>query len=206
MAQYIVKGLQEGRLLSDEKYNASDIWSRRALTLSDDSTAVADTLSDDRFINYSFVLAYPEGSLDEDQLLFELARYNFTSFMVRNFEIEQIRLDGISMMRVSGFLSYDEVHAYVQQLYADSHMRRLLEGIRTLLISDRNLQMLGKQVSFEDYGIFFEERIAPLEVPDDLQIDAATDIPFVDPEEVGETEAEEEVIEEEVEDDFPFGF
>ena len=206
MAQYIVKGLQEGRLLSDEKYNASDIWSRRALTLSDDSTAVADTLSDDRFINYSFVLAYPEGSLDEDQLLFELARYNFTSFMVRNFEIEQIRLDGISMMCVSGFLSYDEVHAYVQQLYADSHMRRLLEGIRSLLISDRNLQMLGKQVSFEDYGIFFEERIAPLEVPDDLQIDAATDIPFVDPEEVGETEAEEEVIEEEVEDDFPFGF
>ena len=103
-------------------------------------------------------------------------------------------------------LGYDEVHAYVQQLYADSHMRRLLEGIRTLPISDRNFQMLGKQVSFEDYGIFFEERIAPLDVPDDLQIDAATDIPFVDPEEVGETEAEEEVIEEEVEDDFPFGF
>ena len=205
MAQYIVKGLQEGRLLSDEKYNSSDIWSRRSLALLGDSTVVADTLSDDRFSNYNFVLAYPDGELDEHQLLFELARYNFTSFMVRNFEIEQIHLDGISMMCVRGFLSYDEVHAYVQQLYSDSRMRKLLEGIRTLLISDKNLQMLGKQVSFEDYGIFFEEKIAPLEVPEDLQIDAATDIPFIDPEEAEEEEVEEEVIEAE-EDDFPFGF
>lgn len=206
MAQYIVKGLQEGRLLSDDKYNSSDIWSRRSVGLGNDSTAVSDTLSEDRFSNYNFVLAYPTHSLDEDQLLFELARYNFTSFMVRNFEIDQIRLDGISMMCVKGFLSYDEVHAYAQQLYADGRMNKLLEGIRTLLISDKNLQMLGKQVSFDDYGIFFDEKIAPLEVPDDLLIDSATDIPFIDPEDVEEMENEEEIIDEGAEDDFPFGF
>lgn len=205
MASYIVKGLTDGRLLSDDKYNSSDIWSRRSVGFGNDSTAVADSLSEDRFSNYNFVLAYPVNSLDEDQLLFELARYNFTSFMVRNFEIEQMKLDVISMMCVKGFLSYDEVHAYAQQLYADPRMRKLLDGIKRLLISDKNLQLLGKQYSFDDYGVFFDEKLAPLNIPDNLRIDE-TDLPYVDPDDVIEGEYEEEITEGEEEDDFPFGF
>lgn len=206
MAQYIVKGLQDGRLLSSDKYNASGIWGRRTVGIGADSTAV-DTLSVDRYSNFNFVLAYPTNSLDEDQLLFEMARYNFTSFMVRNFEIELMDLDGISMMCIKGFLSYDEVHAYAQQLYSDRHMNTILEGIKSLLISDKNLEMLGKQYSFDDYGVFFDEKLAPLNIPDDVRIDEQTDIPFIDPDDVETVEtSEEELIEDVGDDDFPFGF
>ncbi len=88
MANEIVKGLKDGRLLSDSKYGQSDIWKRRRMDNAFGDTLSADTLSADRYTTYSFVLAYPTGSLDEDQLLYELARYNFSSYMVRNFEIE----------------------------------------------------------------------------------------------------------------------
>lgn len=208
MASYIVKGLQEGRLLSSDKYNASDIWGRRSSLLMGDSTAMADTLSMDRYSNFNFVLAYPTGSLNENQLLFELARYNFSSYMVRNFEIEQERMDGISMMVVKGFLSYDEAHAYAQQLFRDRIMAERLGGIKTLLISDKNLSMLGKQYSFDDYSTFFEEKFAPLEMPKDVNLDEQIDQPFIDPDDVDETRdngSEEELIEGD-EDDFPFGF
>jgi len=199
MAQYIVKGLADGRLLSAEKYSATGIWGRRTMAVGD-STAVVDTLSDDRFSNYCFVLAYPTNSLDEDQLLYEMARYNFTSYMVRNFEIEKIDLDGIAMMCVKGFLSYDEVHAYAQTLYNDQHMSTILDGIKALLISEKNLGMLGKQFSFDDYGDFFDEKLAPLNIPDNLRIDEQTDIPFLDPDDV-EEKKEEEREEELIEDD-----
>lgn len=208
MASYIVKGLQDGRLLSSDKYNASDIWGRRSNLLMGDSTAMADTLSMDRYSNFNFVLAYPAGSLNENQLLFELARYNFSSYMVRNFEIEQEKMDGISMMVVKGFLSYDEAHAYAQQLLRDRRMAELLGGIKTLLISDKNLSMLGKQYSFDDYSTFFEEKFAPLEMPKDVNLDEQIDQPFIDPDDVEESpnnEPEEELIEGD-EDDFPFGF
>lgn len=208
MAQYIVKGLQEGRLLSSDKYNASDIWGRRNSTMFGDSTAVADTLSMDRYSNFNFVLAYPTNSLNENQLLFELARYNFSSYMVRNFEIEQQKMEGISMMIVKGFLSYDEAHAYAQQLFSDRRMATLLEGIKTLLINDKNLSMLGKQFSFDDYSTFFEEQFAPLEMPKDVNLDEQIDQPFIDPDDVDDSqnnEPEEELIEGD-EDDFPFGF
>lgn len=207
MAGYIVKGLQEGRLLSDDKYNSSDIWKRRkAGALDGDSTQVADTLSAERYSQFNFVLAYPTNSLDEDQLLYEMARYNFTSYMVRNFEIEILDDNGLSMMCIKGFLNYDEAHAYAQSLYADRHMATLLEGIRTLLISDENLGQLGIAFSFDEYKEFFDEKFAPLEIPDDLIIDEPTDLEIRDPDDEDAAKKERESEEAEEEDDFPYGF
>ena len=204
MAGNIVKGLQEGRLLSDDKYNSSDIWKRRRSDwINGDSTQVADTLSAERYSTFNFVLAYPTNSLDEDQLLYEMARYNFTSYMVRNFEIEVLEDNGLSMMCIKGFLSYDEVHAYAQALYSEPHMLKILEGIRTLLISDENLARLGTSFSFDEYKEFFDRQFVPLDIPEDLRIDDL-DLPFVDPDDV-QPEAD---IEEDAEDndDFPYGF
>ena len=208
MAAYIVKGLQEGRLLNDDKYNSSDIWKRRRGGGAEgDSIQSADSLSEERFSTFNFVLAYPTNSLDEDQLLYEMARYNFTSYMVRNFEIEVLEDQGLSMMCIKGFLSYDEAHAYAQRLYSDRHMATILEGIRTLLISDDNLSRLGTAFSFDEYKEFFDEKFAPLDIPDDLRIDDAIDLPYLDPDEVDANESEnEEDGGGNDDDDFPFGF
>ena len=150
------------------------------------------------------MLAYPTNSLDENQLLFEVARYNFTSYMVRNFDIEILERQGITMMCVKGFLSFDEVHSYAQTLYADKHMNTLLEGIRTLLISEDNLKMIGNEFSFDDYKEFYEETFAPMEIPEDLRIDEPTDLKIIDPDDyVPEEKKEDE--EEEEDDDFPWG-
>lgn len=209
LASEIMKGVEEGRLLNEGQWDASGIWERRSMAAGTDSTAVADTLREDRLGNFAFVLAYPKGALNEDQLLFEVARYNFTSFMVRNFELEISDLGDISMLAVKGFLSYDEVHAYAQKLYSDRHMTTVLEGIRTLLILEENLNMLGTRYSFEDYRKFYEEKFQPLDIPQELRLDDGTIIMGEDEvkeQEEPETQDSEEVIEDEDDDDFPFGF
>lgn len=209
LAAAIVKGLDEGRLLMDDRYDASSIWSRRTRAESD-STQAAPKLSDNRYTDFCFVLAYPTGSLDENMLVYEMAHYNFTNYMARNFDIEIQADAGLTMMIIKGFLAYDEVHAYAQKLYADDHMRTRLEGIRTLLISDENLKMLGKDFSFDEYKTFYDENFAPLDVPEDLQIDNPTDLEILDPDELDAQQAEEEKEQENAtpqeEDDFPFGF
>ena len=175
LAQAYVKGIQEGRLLASDKWDASSIWSAHAIDVASDSTAVADTLVADPAVPYVFVLAYPTGELDEDQLLFEMARFNFTSFMARNFDIEIVKAGTISQLRVTGFLSYDEVHAYAQQLYANAHMRERLEGIRAILISEANLKLLGTRYSYDEYAEFYEAELSPINVPEDLILDEPTD-------------------------------
>ncbi len=205
MASYIVKGVQEGRLLSDSKYDASDIWKRRRFNVAEGDSVTVDTLSASRYSTFNFVLAYPTGSLDEDQLLYEMANYNFTSYMIRNFEIEILDDAEISMMCIKGFLSYDEVHAYAQRLYGDRHMAIVLDGIRALLISEDNLQLIGVAFSFDEYKDFYDEEFAPLNVPEDLQIDEPTDLEIIDYDdyEPGEEEEEED---DGGYDDFPYGF
>ena len=206
IAQAIVKGLDEGRILMDDRYDASSIWSRRTRA-DNDSTEAAPQLKPDRYCDFSFVLAYPTGGLDENILIYEMAHYNFTNFMARNFDIEIQADAGLTMMIIKGFLSYDEVHAYAQKLYADDRMRTRLEGIRTLLISDDNLRMIGKEFSFDDYKEFYDEHFAPLDVPEDLKIDTPADLEILDPDEEFERERQEAESEtEEEEDDFPFGF
>jgi hypothetical protein len=184
MAQSIMKGIEEGRLLADDKYNASDIWGRRSVDAALDSTITQQELSDEKITPFVFLLAYPTNSLDENQLLFEMAKYNFSNFMVRNFDINIIESNGISQMQVHGFMSYDETHAYAQKLYGDSHMNLVLTNIRSVIISEKNLQLLGKVFSFDDYKKFYDEKFAPLQISEELLLDEPSSIEFEDPEEV----------------------
>jgi len=207
LANSIVKGVEEGRSLMDDRYDASNIWGRRNRREGEDSTEVAPVLNEERYSNFVFLLAYPTSSLDEDQLLFEMAKYNFTNYMVRNFEIEMTEDQGLSMMAIKGFLSYDEVHAYAQKLYADEHMGTALKGIRSLLISEENLKLIGTEFSFDEYKEFYDEKFAPLDIPEDLHLDEPTDMEILDPDEAEEQKAAEEEEEAETTDDddfFPF--
>lgn len=206
LAKAIVKGLDEGRQLMNERFDASSIWSRRSRPDGADSTGAAKPLSDERYSNFVFLLAYPTASLDEDLLLFEMARYNFTSYMVRNFDIEITEDRGLRLMAVKGFLSYDEVHAYAQKLYADKHMGTLLKGIRSLLVSEENMKLIGTEYSFDDYKKFYDSHFAPMQVPEDLQIDEPTDLKIIDPDDAVDEQESEEDEAGEGDDDFPYGF
>ena len=199
MAGVIVKGIQEGRLLASEKWDNNSIWARRSIMDSADSTHVADSLVADPLQPYVFLLAYPTGEVDNDLLLFEMARWNFTSFMARNFELEIVPAGEITQLRVKGFKSYDEVHAYAQQLYANPTMRTRLEGIRGILISENNLKLLGTRYSYDDYKDFYDEQLSPLQLPEGLILDESDTDFTIDADDLPEGKANEN--EDENEDD-----
>lgn len=176
MASAIVKGVEEGRALNNSKFDAGSIWSRRGMALAADSTGGQDTLSTERYCNFVFLMAYPKNSLNEDRLLYELARYNFSSFLVRNFDIEVTEDNEIGEMIVRGFLSFDEAHAYTQKLYTNPTMSEILKKVRVILISEENLKLLGKAFSFDDYAAFYEKHFAPLQIKEDLRLDEPSEI------------------------------
>ena len=183
MAGMIVKGVQEGRRLHGGKFDIGDVWSRRDITLTADSTK-ADTLSTDPNQRFVFILAFEPDSVDQNQLLFEMARYNFTNFLVRNFEISTDEDNGLQRMLISGFLSYDEALQYARQLYANEVMAERLAGCRSLIISEVNLPLLGVQFSYDDYEQFYEDIFVPMKTSDDKLLIRPEDIEEVDPEDI----------------------
>ena len=70
MAGMIIKGVNDGRRLHGGKFDIGDVWSRRDITLSADSTR-QDTLDARTDLNFVFILAYQPDSVDvnENQLL-----------------------------------------------------------------------------------------------------------------------------------------
>ena len=183
MAGMIVKGVQEGRRLHGGKFDIGDVWSRRDITLTADSTK-ADTLSADPNQKFVFILVYEPDSVDQNQLLFEMARYNFTNFLVRNFEIATDEDQGLQRMLISGFLSYDEALQYARQLYANEVMAEKLSKCRSLIISEINLPLLGVQFSYDDYEQFYEDIFVPMKTSTDKLLIRPEDIEILDPEDI----------------------
>ena len=189
LAGMIVKGVQEGRRLHGGKFDIGDIWSRRDITLAADSTGTIE-LSAERNDNFMFILAYEPDSVNENQLLFELARYNFTNFLVRNFDIVLDEDNGLHRMRISGFLNYDEALQYARQLYADNDMADRLKPCHSLIISEKNLGLIGSRFSYDDYLQFYEETFVPMEVSKEQLLTEPSDVEAPDIEDFGSSEGE----------------
>lgn len=171
LAGLIAQGMQDGKLLQATSF--SSIWDIRNVT--DETTSMPDSLkpqfNPERYQPYIFILAYPADSLNENQLLYEVAKYNFTNFMVRNFEISFTEQQGIGIMKITEFLNYDEAYFYRQSLYSDSTLAERLSGIKSFIITEENLELLFKHYSFNDYQRFYEEQF--LSIPE-FEIDGVS--------------------------------
>ena len=178
MAGMILRGVQQGRTLHGGKFDMGDVWSlRTAVSVSGDSTMV-DTLRFERNAKYVFLLAYQPDSVNQNQLLYEMARHNFSNYMVRNFDIV-IDQDahGLSRMLISGFLSYDEARQYARQLYTvEGNLKEMLLACRSLIVSEDNLRLLGTTYSYQDYEVFFEQQIEPVTISTQPLLDEPEDI------------------------------
>ena len=199
LAGMIVKGVQDGRRLHGGKFDIGDIWSRRDITLGSDSTAVIE-LSAERNENFMFILAYVPDSINENQLLFEMARYNFTNFLVRNFDIVLDEDNGLHRMRISGFLNYDEALQYARQLFADKAMAAFLKPCHHLIISENNLALIGTRFSYDEYMQFYEDTFIPMKISQEKLLTEPEHIDLPDVEDIG-TEEEQQSEEEEDDDE-----
>lgn len=164
LAGMIVNGVKAGRRIYGGKFDMSNVWERRTETMAPADSTAEKTLSNERNTDFLFIFAYSPDSVDENRLLYELARYNFTSYMVRNFDIVIEPMEGINRMTVSGFRNYDEALQYARQLYGQQNIIRQAAHSRTIIISKTNLPLLGTKYSYDDYDKFYNKHFAPLKV------------------------------------------
>ncbi len=164
LAGMIINGVKEGRKLHGGKFDISDVWERRTAVMNDSDSIKTRTFTAERNVDFSFIIAYKTDSINKNQLLYELAKYNFSNFLVRNFEITTEEIEGLERMVVSGFKSYDEALQYARQLYSNNNILSLTRKCRTIIISDSNKELLGTRYSYNDYDKFYERHFIPLKI------------------------------------------
>ena len=164
MAGMIINGVDAGRRLYGGKFDLNDVWTRRSIELNDRDSTRQKGYSPERNASFVFLLAYDPDKTNENQLLFEMAKYNFTSYMARYFDINIEDLEGLHRMQISGFNSYDEARQYANAVYQQPAIKRLLGNVRAYVISEPNLKLLGTSHTYEEYEKFYSKHFAPLPV------------------------------------------
>ncbi len=164
MATSMLKGVTEGRQLANSTGNMRGmIWKTR---LTNDSTLLAanDTTQavyvQDLNAPHVMLLVYATDSVSSNQLLFDVAKHNFTSFVVKDFDLEIMTFNEISMIVVKGFNNFGELSHY-RQLLDNSATFSYPPGVRPIMISDDNFHKLLEGYSFEDYFLFLENNPQP---------------------------------------------
>ena len=166
LAGMIVKGVGEGRRLYGGKFDIDDVWQRRAVVLAESDVTDTRQLSDERNTPFVYMTVYTPDSVDENRLLFNIARYNFTSYLVRNFDIAIEDVGGLHSMTISGFRNYDEALQYARQLHSQKPVAELMSHVRSVIVSEENRKLLGQQFSYDDYDKFYARHFAPLKISD----------------------------------------
>nr|MDE6206937.1 tetratricopeptide repeat protein [Muribaculaceae bacterium] len=147
-----LKGMAQGRELQAGVSNMRGmIWDLR---LTNDSTAVAADGPAEFTINpdvpQALVFTFPTDRVSANELLYEVARHNFRSFVVKDFDLEPMNFGRLGMLIVRGFDNQEELNHY-RSVMAASDDFKLPAGVRPIAISEENLQLLF------DQGRSFEE-------------------------------------------------
>ena len=160
-ASSIVKQLNAGRKLAGGSNNARGmIWSTR---LSNDTTPEAlerkfTPFAEDNDKPQVFILLYPTDSVSTNMLLYEVARHNFTSFKVKDYDLEQMTFGRLGLLVVKGFQNFDEVKHY-RTIFEQDESMAIPPQVHLVLISESNFQLLlNEGRSFEDYFDYLENK------------------------------------------------
>lgn len=159
MAGGILKGLNAGRVPNAGMSNSRGmLWDIR---LTDKEGDDGQPQGEARFENdpkspQYLVFAFPRDSVSANQLLYDVARFNFSSFVVKDFDLEQMSFSNVGMLIVKGFSNVKELEHY-RNVMARSDFR-LPEGVRIIMISQPNFDLLLREGrSFEEYFRYEEE-------------------------------------------------
>ncbi len=154
-----LRGLAQGRQLHAPETNVRGmLWNLR---LSNDSTAIADGAASFQLDPQSrqlLVFTYPTDKVDTRVLLYEVARHNFRSFFVRDFDLETMNFGRLGLLVVHGFANMDELNRYRAVMAASTELRLPAE-VRPIAISEDDFQTLLTQGrSFEEYFRYRDEQ------------------------------------------------
>lgn len=162
LASSYLKGLTQGRKLQQTTSNMrAMLWDTRLL-LPGDSTSVAPDqplkVTLDPSAPQMLALLYPRASVDGRLLIYEIARFNFSTFVVRDFDLEQMDFGPLGVLLVKGFANDRELQHYRRML--DKGSFRLPAGVRAVGISEDNFNLLLKQGrTFDEYFEAIGEKV-----------------------------------------------
>jgi hypothetical protein len=146
-----------GQGAESQKGNLSAIQTRRTV---DNTTEESDSsvvqFQPERDVKSLVLLLAGQDEQTTNQLLYEVALFNFSQFMIKDFDLKQLlsfTLDH-NAIQVAGFDKLDDAEWYYNRLVANPEIQKTLTtyAIKVICITEQNAQLIGNNaLTLQDY-------------------------------------------------------
>lgn len=100
---------------------------------------------------------YLPDSTNTNKLLFDVALYNFTTFLVRDYELSIAKIGKMDVLLVQGFEDAEDVLRYRSWItFQNESPEKKYPGLRMIIASKPNMQLLMQGIDIEKYLDFYK--------------------------------------------------
>ncbi|MEA4839570.1 MAG: tetratricopeptide repeat protein [Bacteroidales bacterium] len=136
-------------------------------TMQTDSVAKLDSLAQqfkfDPAESHVMLISYPKETTNINKLQFDVALYNFTNFLIRDYDLSFAKVGQMDVLLIRGFENAEDVMRYKSWIvFQNEKPEDKYPGIKLLMVSDSNLKLLESGVPPEKYLEFFEKNYADI--------------------------------------------
>lgn len=123
--------------------------------LTEEESDTIVTFSHERKEPSFVVLAMPRDEQSLNTLLYEVALFNFSQFMIKDFDLKQIPMFGVGdcALQIAGFDSLDDALWYEGMLKKNLDLMQVLKdnGATCICITQSNFDLIGKHFTLDEY-------------------------------------------------------
>lgn len=157
MSKDILALIKQGREATAGTSHGTLLSRRERDTEQAESDIVTRQYSDDKATKHRLLLVTDADVQAMNKLLYNIAAYNFSCFMVKDFDLLTGKLDNVrNSLSVTNFESYQEVEWYVNSISKNAALSDLMNELKIekVIISEENYGILRSLSSLEEYFAF----------------------------------------------------
>ncbi|MEI6753817.1 MAG: tetratricopeptide repeat protein [Paludibacter sp.] len=157
MAKDIMALIKQGQEAKTGTSSGSLLAKRDETTKEEINEIAPQQFSAEKQTKHRLLLISSSDKATLNKLQYNIASFNFSRFMIKDFDLVISRLDSTqSMLSVTNFESFDEVEWYLNTMKNDVAITKLMADCqaKTIIISEENFGMLKAGLTLKDYQVF----------------------------------------------------
>jgi len=111
------------------------------------------------------LMVYDSANIKINRLQFDVALYDFTNFLVRDYDLSVVKIGKMDVLLVSGFenaLDAVRYRSWIQ--FQGQKPEEKYAGLRLIIVSESNMKLLDEGVSPEKYDTFFNSTYSDIKI------------------------------------------
>lgn len=162
MSKDMLALMKQGREVKAGTTSGSLLALRNKETKIETADEKGQQFSTDKQTKHRLLLITESNAVNMNKLLFNIASFNFSRFMIKDFDLVVTKIDSTqNALSVTNLESYEETEWYQNSLVTDSTLNQLMTdfAVRKVIISEDNFALLRTVFSMNEYLEFAQNTL-----------------------------------------------